>query len=54
MDSLPARLWKSSEGQGIAEYAVVLAVVLTLVIGTVQMIALHANDIFMRVARALQ
>ncbi len=54
MDSLPARLWKDSEGQGIAEYAVLLAVALTLVIATVQMIALHANDIFMRVASALQ
>ncbi len=54
MGGLPATLWKETQAQGIAEYAMMLAVVLTLVIATVQLIGSHANDIFARVASALQ
>ncbi len=54
MGSRSARLWKETQGQGIAEYAMMLAVVLTLVVATVQLIGLHANDIFARVASAIQ
>jgi Flp pilus assembly pilin Flp len=54
MVSLVARLWKETEGQGIAEYAMMLAVVLALVAATLQMIGTHASDVFSRVASAVQ
>ena len=38
MVSLLARLWKETEGQGIAEYAMMLAVVLAIVAATIKMI----------------
>ena len=47
------RLWKSEEGQDIAEYAVMLAVILVLVIGTVQLIGRNANTTFSTVASDL-
>jgi Flp pilus assembly pilin Flp len=33
-----ARLWHEEDGQDIAEYAVMLAVILAIVVGTVQLI----------------
>lgn len=49
-------LWekiRSEEGQDIAEYAVMLAVVLTIVVGTLQLIGSSANNAFSSVASAL-
>jgi len=54
MASLLGRLWKENRGQGIAEYAVMLAVVLTLMITVMQLIGTHARDIFAHVASAIQ
>jgi Flp pilus assembly pilin Flp len=54
MGSLLVRLWKETDGQGIAEYAMMLAVVLALVAATIQMIGIHASDVFSRVASAIQ
>jgi pilus assembly protein Flp/PilA len=45
--------WLSDEGQGIAEYAVMLAVILVLVIGTVRLIGGNANNAFSSVANDL-
>jgi Flp pilus assembly pilin Flp len=42
------------EGQDIAEYAVMLAVILVLVVGTVRLVGSHANNAFSSVASALQ
>jgi Flp pilus assembly pilin Flp len=39
-------LWKNEEGQDIAEYAVMLAVILVIVIGTVRLIGGNANNVF--------
>jgi Flp pilus assembly pilin Flp len=39
-------LWSNDDGQGIAEYAVMLAVILVLVIGTVQFVGGKANHVF--------
>ena len=39
-------LWSNDDGQGIAEYAVMLAVVLLLIIGTVQLVGGEANHVF--------
>jgi Flp pilus assembly pilin Flp len=47
-------VWSSDEGQDIAEYAVMLAVILVLVIGTVRLIGLNANKAFSSAASDLQ
>ena len=47
------RLWSDEEGQDIAEYAVMLAVILVLVIGTVRLIGGNANNAFSSVASSL-
>jgi Flp pilus assembly pilin Flp len=43
-------LWRNEEGQDIAEYAVMLAVILVIVIGTVRLIGSNANTAFSQVA----
>jgi len=47
-------LWRDEEGQDIAEYAVMLAVILVLVIGTVRLIGTNANNVFSSVASSIQ
>jgi pilus assembly protein Flp/PilA len=54
MASFIRRLWTNEEGQDIAEYAVMLAVILVLVVGTVQLIGSNSNSVFSNVASALQ
>ena len=46
-------LWSQQEGQDIAEYAVMLAVILVLVVGTVRLIGGNANNAFSATASAL-
>ena len=46
--------WSNEEGQDIAEYAVMLAVILVLVIGTVRLIGGNANNVFSSVASNVQ
>jgi len=48
------RLWREEEGQDIAEYAVMLAVILVIVVGTVRLIGTNANDVFSSVASSVQ
>jgi len=48
------RLWRDQEGQDIAEYAVMLAVILVIVIGTVRLIGSNANNVFSSVASSIQ
>ena len=45
--------WRDEQGQDIAEYAVMLAVILVLVIGTVRLIGGNANNAFSSVASSL-
>jgi Flp pilus assembly pilin Flp len=47
-------LWTSDEGQDIAEYAVMLAVILVVVIGTIRLVGGNANNAFSSVASSLQ
>ncbi len=47
------KLWSDDRGQDIAEYAVMLAVILVLVIGTVRLIGGNANNAFSSVASSL-
>jgi len=48
------RLWAEDKGQDVAEYAVMLAVVLVIVIGAVQLIGSNANTVFSSVASSIQ
>jgi Flp pilus assembly pilin Flp len=51
---LARQLWQSEDGQDIAEYAVMLAVILVIVIGTVRLIGGNANNVFSQVASSVQ
>jgi Flp pilus assembly pilin Flp len=48
------RLLREEKGQDIAEYAVMLAVILVIVVGTVRLIGSHANNVFSNVASSIQ
>ena len=50
---LAARLWRSDQGQDIAEYAVMLAVILVIVIGTVRLSGGNANNVFSTVGSTI-
>lgn len=50
---LMMRLWNDDEGQDIAEYALLLAVVLVLVIGVVTTLGKNAQTIFSSVGAKL-
>ncbi|MGA2200464.1 MAG: hypothetical protein ABSG40_00755 [Terriglobales bacterium] len=50
MTNLAKVLWRNEEGQDIAEYAVMLAVILVIVIGTIRLIGGNANNVFSSVA----
>ena len=47
-------IWADEQGQDIAEYAVMLAVILVLVIGTVRLIGSNANNAFSQAASSIQ
>ncbi len=53
MTQLVTRFWNNDEGQDIAEYALMLAVILVIVIGVVSTIGSNANHIFSEVASAI-
>ena len=54
MAILLKQLWNDERGQDIAEYAVMLAVILVIVIGTVRLIGSNANNVFSQVGSAIQ
>jgi Flp pilus assembly pilin Flp len=47
-------LCKDESGQDIAEYAVMLAVILVIVVGTIRLIGSNANNVFSEVGSAIQ
>jgi len=49
-----SNLWNDEEGQDIAEYAVMLAVILVIVVGTIRLIGSNANTVFSNVASSVQ
>jgi Flp pilus assembly pilin Flp len=49
-----SQLWNDESGQDIAEYAVMLAVILVLVVGTVRLIGSNSNTVFSNVASSMQ
>ena len=54
MTALISRFWIEDDGQDIAEYAVMLAVILVLVVGTIRLVGSNANNAFSSVASSLQ
>jgi Flp pilus assembly pilin Flp len=54
MSDILRRFWWEDEGQDIAEYAVMLAVILVIVVGTIRLIGSNANNVFSSVASAVQ
>jgi Flp pilus assembly pilin Flp len=51
---LQQNLWRDEQGQDIAEYAVMLAVILVIVVGTVKLIGTNASTVFSNVASSIQ
>jgi Flp pilus assembly pilin Flp len=51
---LGSQLWREEAGQDIAEYAVMLAVILVIVVGTIRLIGTNANTVFSNVASSIQ
>jgi Flp pilus assembly pilin Flp len=54
MSELIQRIWSEDQGQDIAEYAVMLAVILVLVVGTIRLVGSNANNVFSSVASSVQ
>jgi Flp pilus assembly pilin Flp len=54
MKKLLQTLWSNQQGQDIAEYAVMLAVILVIVVGTIRLVGSNANKVFSSVASSVQ
>ena len=54
MARLLQQLWKDERGQDIAEYAVMLAVILVIVVGTIRLIGSNANNVLSSVGSSIQ
>jgi Flp pilus assembly pilin Flp len=48
------KLWTNDEGQDVAEYSVMLAVILVIVVGTIRLIGSNAGNIFSQVGSSIQ
>jgi Flp pilus assembly pilin Flp len=53
MMNLMRTVWSNDDGQDIAEYAVMLAVILVIVVGTIKLIGTKANTVFSETASSL-
>jgi Flp pilus assembly pilin Flp len=54
MSKIVKRMLSDDQGQDIAEYAVMLAVILVLVVGTIRLVGSNANNVFSNVASSVQ
>jgi Flp pilus assembly pilin Flp len=54
MRGMLAHLWREDEAEDIAEYAVMLAVILAIAIATIRLLGTQANNVFSSVASAIQ
>jgi len=48
------QLWSDQQGQDVAEYSVMLAVILVIVVGTVRLIGSNASSVFSNVGSSIQ
>jgi Flp pilus assembly pilin Flp len=53
MTEVLRRMWQDDEGQDIAEYAVMLAVILVIVVGTIRLIGTKSNTVFSQVSSSI-
>jgi Flp pilus assembly pilin Flp len=54
MDYYLRTLWQDESGQDIAEYSVMLAVILTVVLSVIRLIGTNAGNIFSSVGSAIK
>jgi Flp pilus assembly pilin Flp len=54
MSGIVRSLWQEDQGQDIAEYAVMLAVILVIVVGTIRLVGNNANNVFSSVGSSVQ
>ena len=54
MSNMFWNICRYEEGQDIAEYAVMLAVILVLVVGTIRLVGSNANNVFSSAASSIQ
>jgi Flp pilus assembly pilin Flp len=54
MDYLIKALFSNEQGQDVAEYAVMLAVILVIVVGTVNLIGANSSNVFSQVGSGIQ
>jgi Flp pilus assembly pilin Flp len=54
MGYLVRTLWSNEEGQDVAEYSIMLAVILVIVVGTVRLIGSNAGNVFSQVGSSIQ
>jgi Flp pilus assembly pilin Flp len=47
-------LWADEQGQDIAEYSVMVGVILVIVVGTLRLIGSNANSVFSQVGSTIQ
>jgi len=54
MNNLLRKLWSDQAGQDVAEYSVMLAVLLIIVVSTVRLIGSNAGHVFSHVGSSIQ
>jgi pilus assembly protein Flp/PilA len=47
-------LWLDENGQDVAEYAVMLAVILVIAVGTMQLVGTNAGNVFSQIGSSIQ
>ena len=53
MKDLLRKVWLDDQGEDIAEYAVMLAVILVIVVGTIRLVGSNANNVFSETASSI-
>ena len=46
--------WREDDGQDIAEYAIMLGVIVAIVVATIQLVGSNANSVFSSIASSIQ
>jgi Flp pilus assembly pilin Flp len=54
MNYFISKLWSNEDGQDVAEYSIMLAVILVIVVGTVRLIGSNAGTVFSQVGSSIQ
>lgn len=54
MGNFLSKLWRDEQGQDVAEYSVMLAVILVIVVGTIRLIGSSAGNVFSNVGSSIQ